>query len=205
MGTKRDKSASVIWLDSPERYGLISRILHWGMAYLLVWQFGVILAYRLFGPLEIIKTITWYGPYHGTVGLLTALLVAIRAVWTLLNRHRRPSYGRGWLGRLAAIGHVGLHFIMFAVPWVALLRTYGVGGGWSPWGLPLIPATGQRVEWMVAIGDASHGILAWTLAALMAGHVAMAIVHGMMLRDDVVSRMAGPLRRRKPSSPSNPD
>lgn len=200
MRTRRDKSTSGIWLDATERYGLISRILHWAMAYLLVWQFGVIIAYRLFGPLEIIKTITWYGPYHGTVGLLTFLLVMARAAWTLLNRRRRPSYARGWAGRVAAIGHVALYLTMFAVPAVALLRSYGGGHGWSPWGVPFIPATGQRIEWMVAIGDASHRILAWTLAAFMAGHIAMAFVHGTIFQDGILSRMAGSLRRRSSSS-----
>ncbi|MHC1548065.1 cytochrome b [Phyllobacterium sp. K27] len=205
MGTKPNEPATRIWFDSTTRFGLITRILHWGMAYLLLWQFGVILSYRVFGPLEIIKTITWYGPNHGTVGLLTFLLVVARTLWTFANRRRRPSHARGWPGRVAAAGHVALYLTMFTVPTVGLLRIYGDGHGWSPWGFPVIPATGKRIEWMVALGNASHGIFAWTLAAFMAGHIVMVFVHRMMFRDGILSRMTGPLGRRKPSSPSSPD
>ncbi len=83
-------------MDSPERYGLVSRALHWGMAYLLIWQFFTILTWRVFGPAEWVKFVTSFGPYHGTVGLLVLPLVVIRAVWVLVNRKRRPPHETGW-------------------------------------------------------------------------------------------------------------
>ena len=63
------------------------------------------------------------------------------------------------------------------MPALALLRAYGSGKGFSPFGLPLMPATGVKVDWMVAPANAIHGFLAWTLLALIAGHIAMVIVH----------------------------
>lgn len=205
MGTTPDEPAARIWFDSPKRFGLITRILHWGMAHLLLWQFGLILSHRVFGPLEIINTITWYGPNHGTVGLLTFLLIVARTVWTVSNRRRRPSYARGSLGRVAAVGPMPLYLTMFEVPTVRLLRIYGDGHGWSLRGFPFMPATGRPIEWMVALGNASHGILAWTLAAFMAGHIVMAFVHGMLFRDGILTRMTGPLRRRASPIPPHSD
>jgi cytochrome b561 len=44
---------------------------------------------------------------------------------------------------------------------------------------------------MVAPASALHGPLAWTLLALVGGHVAMAIFHDAVLRDRTIARMAG--------------
>ena len=40
-------TASSVWLDTPARYGRISRWLHWGMALLFAWQF---IAAQYLGP-----------------------------------------------------------------------------------------------------------------------------------------------------------
>ncbi|NWJ27102.1 cytochrome b/b6 domain-containing protein [Rhizobium sp. RM] len=98
-----------MWLDSPGRYGLISRLLHWGMAYLLIWQFAVIVMWRVFGPADWVKSVTSFGPGHGAVGLLTIILVVIRVIWTRINRGRRPERASGWSGRAAAVVHFSFY------------------------------------------------------------------------------------------------
>lgn len=183
-----------IWMDSPERYGLVSRALHWCMAYLLLWQFGIILSWRVFGPSDLLKAITSLGPYHGTVGLLTIILVVFRFGWALFNRKRRPPRGSGWSCRAALAGHVGLYTLMFAIPALGLLRAYGNGKGWKQWDLQVVPATGEEIGWMTAPADALHGILSWTLFALIVGHIAMTLHHRFIRCDSVLARMAGPLR-----------
>lgn len=185
-----------IWIDSPERYGLISRALHWGMAYLLIWQFVIILAWRIFGESDLLKTITGLGPYHRTVGLLTIILVITRACWVLVNRNRRPRHAAGWPGPVALAAHVTFYVLMFAIPALAILRSYGNGKGWAQWGIEIVPATGLQIGWMIAPADVLHGLLSWLLCILIAGHIAIALVHGLVLKDNVLSRMVGPLRLR---------
>jgi cytochrome b561 len=177
-------------LDSPDRYGLISRLLHWGKACLLIWQFAVILTWRIFGPADWVKSVTSIGPGHGTVGLLTILLVVIRVIWALINRGRRPVRASGWSGRAAAFVHFSFYGLMFIIPALALVRAYGNGRGFMPW----IPATGVRVEWMVAPANLLHGVLSWCLSALIAGHIAMALFHQLALKDGTLARMIGSVR-----------
>ena len=43
---------------------------------------------------------------------------------------------------------------------------------------------------MTAPAEAAHGTLAWVLLALVTGHVAMAIWHQAVLRDDTLRKMA---------------
>ncbi|WP_343312699.1 cytochrome b [Brucella sp. BE17] len=193
------KHDDAYWLDTPQRYGLISRAMHWGMAYLLIWQFFSILLWKGFGPAEWVKTVTSFGPYHGTVGLLVFLLVILRAVWAWINRTKRPPHENGTIGLAARAGHIALYLLMFAIPTLALLRAYGNGKGWNPWGLPLIPATGEERVWLIAPANALHSTLSWLLAALIAGHIIMAFFHAIIRKDGIFSRMAGPLRKRSRS------
>lgn len=181
------------WVDTPDRYGLITRALHWGMAYLLIWQFSTILAWRVFSQSPLLGTILSFGPYHGTVGLLTIILVVIRAAWALWNMPNRPPREKNWLGRASLAGHVSLYALMAAIPALALLRSYGEGKGWISWGLTIVPVTGETVPWMIAPANALHGFLAWALCILIAGHILMAIFHRLIRKDRVLSRMIGPL------------
>lgn len=195
MSGKMAEKTPRIWMDSPERYGLVSRTLHWGMAYLLIWQFATILTWRIFGPAEWVKLVTSFGPYHGTTGLLAIVLVVIRAGWALVNRGRRPPHKAGWAGRAALAGHVVLYGLMFVIPALALLRAYGSGKGWAPW----IPATGQEIVWLTAPANALHGLLSWCLSALIVGHILMALLHRFVLKDSILARMTGPLKPRTAS------
>ncbi len=43
--------------------------------------------------------------------------------------------------------------------------------------------------WVSERRNALHGLLGWTLLALIAGHVAMALWHGLVRRDATLRRM----------------
>lgn len=190
-------------MDSPDRYGLVSRALHWFMAYLLMWQFVIILSWRVFGESDLLKTITGLGPYHRTVGLLTIILVILRAGWALVNRRQRPPHEAGWPGRAARAGHVALYFLMFAIPALAILRSYGNGKGWSQWGMQIVPATGEEIAWLMAPANILHGPLSWCLSALIVGHILAALFHRFIRKDGILARMTGPLRSRTVVCPTS--
>ncbi|MBN7809290.1 cytochrome b [Agrobacterium rosae] len=178
-----------MWMDRPDRYGLVSRLLHWTMAYLLIWQFLVIVTWRLFGDRDWVTTVTSFGPGHGTVGLLVIGLVVIRAIWALVNRKRRPVQSQSVSGRAAVAVHVSFYVLMFTIPGLALLRAYGSGKGWQPW----IPASGVEVSWMMTPANLLHGMLAWCLSILIGGHVIMALVHRFRWKGETLGRMTGRL------------
>ena len=183
--------AQTPWLDTPARYGLVSRALHWGMAALFAWQFAGMAVRLLVGrsPLTAFMVGT-----HAPLGTLLLVLVLARGAWGLANARRRPRHAPGVLGRLATLGHLVLYAGMLVVPSLALLRAAGSGRGFAPFGIPLFaPFSGGPVGWMVAPANAAHGLLAWTLLTLVAGHIAMVVVHRRLWRDDVLHRMAGPL------------
>ena len=79
---------------------------------------------------------------------------------------------------------------MIAVPGMALLRQYGSGDAFAPFGIPVMPARGEKIGWMAVPADLFHYWLGFTLMAVVLGHVAMALLHRLLWKDDVLSRMA---------------
>jgi cytochrome b561 len=181
------------WLDTPRRYGFVSRLLHWGMASLFLWQFAGMVVRITLGRHPV--TAFMVGS-HTAIGTLLLVLLLLRGAWGLVNTRRRPPHQPGLAGKLAVLGHLALYGFMLVVPGLGLLRAYGSGRPFAPFGIPLFPGFQGPVGWMTAPGNAVHGLLAWTLLALVAGHVAMVIVHRWLWRDDVLHRMAGRLPER---------
>ena len=191
---------SLPWRDTPDRYGLVSRFLHWGMALLFAWQFAGMVVKVTVGrsPLTAFLVGT-----HASVGALLFLLILLRGAWGLYNLRRRPPHEPGPLGLAARLGHLALYALMLAVPALALLRQYGSGRAFAPFGIPLWPASGERIEALVAPANTAHGLLAWTLLALIGGHIAMVLLHRFLWRDGVLTRMAGRARGAHPA-PASP-
>lgn len=181
-------SLATPWRDNKLVYGRISRALHWGMAMLFAWQFAGV-GFRALGILEPLAKLI--ASTHGATGTLLLALVLLRGAWGLAHLRRRPAPPAHGPRRLATLGHLALYGLMLAVPALALLRTYGMGRAFAPFGIPLFAGFEGRIGWMTAPANALHGLLGWTLLALIAGHVVMAVAHRVFWQDDVLVRMAG--------------
>ncbi len=174
-------------LDNPNGYGVISRSLHWLMAVLFVWQF-ISTTLRVFAKDTPIYNFIW--PTHYQVGFALLLLVLVRGAWGLLNASRRP-HKTGLIGKLAAFGHLVIYALMFVVPALALLRSYGNGRGFSFLGMEIFAQTGVQNPALTAPGSAAHGLLGWVLLAVIVAHVLMAFIHHFALRDNTLHLMTG--------------
>lgn len=172
--------------DSVDRYGTISRALHWGMAILIAWQFATAGARVLFedSPLDSFLWAT-----HKPLGLLLLILVAVRAAWSISNVGHRPAP----LSVMAKLGHLAMYVLIVLIPVIALMRQYGSGREFSPFGLPLMPGfEGDAIEWLEAPANLFHGWLGWLLLVLVLGHIVMTVAHRHRSGDaDVLRRMIG--------------
>src|SRR3546814_14071805 len=87
--------------DSKERYGRISRFLHWGMALLIGWQLLKIFDRVADGEHWIGQTLV---PWHVSIGTLLLLLIALRTVWAVRQKGSRPEQDPA-TAFLVRIGH----------------------------------------------------------------------------------------------------
>ncbi|MFC0406664.1 cytochrome b [Roseomonas elaeocarpi] len=173
------------WFDTPSGYGRISRGFHWLMAALFAWHFAGALLFVSIGDTAITRFV---GGTHFTMGFTLFVLVLLRGVWGLINLKRRPPHP-GRLGRAAVAGHLLIYALMVIVPGLALLRQYGSGDPFSPYGIPVMPARGNRIEWMMVPADLLHYWLGFTLLVVVLGHAAMAVLHRILWKEDVLGRM----------------
>ena len=172
--------------DTRERYGTVSRFLHWAVALLVAWQ-----ALKIFDRID--DGEHWVGqtlvPWHVSIGVLVLLLVLPRILWAVRNQGRRPpAPPPPALGLLAKAGHVALYAALLLMPLSGIAIMVGNGYGLTVFGVELV-AGGREVPWLAAFGGTVHSPLAWVLILMVLGHAAMALVHHFIKRDGVLRRM----------------
>lgn len=177
--------------DTAEAYGLVTRLLHWIIAALILWQFLGMGLKLILGRQPVVG---FFVKLHQPVGTAIFILILLRVVWALLNLNNRPNHGRGIIGMAATVGHLLLYLLMLLIPGAALLRAYGSDRPFAPFGFGIFPAQQPEITWMVGVADRLHGEMAWLLGLLILGHVVMVGVHEAMWKDGTFARMTG--RRR---------
>lgn len=170
--------------DTPQHYGTISRLFHWITALLLLWQFTTAFGHLLLDDTPV-GDFLWSS--HKPTGLVIIVLITIRLAWALWTHPRRPAA----INQLAAYGHYALYALMLLIPALALLRQYGSGRSFTPFGIPLMPGfEGEAIEWMTLPANVLHSWLGWLLLAMVAGHIMMARAHRRSGDVNVLERMA---------------
>jgi len=170
--------------------------LHWLMAGLLAVIFGVgIYMHDL--PLSPWKLQIY--SWHKWAGVTAFLLVLLRLGWRFSHRPPDLPSTMSRPTRLAAhAGHALLYLLMIAIPLTGWLMSSAKGFQTVYFGVLPIPDLLAKDP---ALGDLLrdiHATLNFLLAAVVAGHVAAALKHHLIDRDDVLRRML-PRRGRQPN------
>ena len=176
-------------LDSPTRYGTVSRFFHWSIGALIIWQILSMVAKNTLGREAALAA--FMAGSHASVGFVIFLLVWLRVVWAIINRGRRPVHGDGLLGLAARAGHLVMYLLMLFIPTVAVLRAFGGERSFAVFGIPLSGGRpeGQEIEALTGLANL-HGEMGWLLAVLILGHVGMAVFHSVVLKDRTIAKMA---------------
>lgn len=181
-------------LDSPAGWGWVSRLLHWTMAALILFQLGYgLYMTRVQDLLErFVLTQT-----HKSWGFVVFVLALARILWRLGNRSR-PALPPmpAWQARAAAVSHGLLYLLMILMPvsgWLMasaaptqdLLQMQNLVFGVYALPDPFVPGA-QRIE------DASrlvHVYAAIGLTALLVLHAGAALKHQFVDHDGLLARM----------------
>ncbi|RME35862.1 MAG: cytochrome b [Gammaproteobacteria bacterium] len=180
--------------DFPDGYGLVSILLHWGMAVLILGLFALglyMVGLDYYHP--------WYNAapdLHRVVGLLTGLLLLLRLAWRAASPRPRPL-GREWERRLAAVVHHSLYLLTAALVASGYLTSTAEGHGIPVYGWFEVPALRDWGEGMEDRFGELHEWFAWAIIALTALHAAAALKHHYIDRDATLWRMLGRVPARR--------
>ncbi len=169
--------------------------LHWIMALLILatLPLGLGMTELALSPLKL-KLYAW----HKWIGVTVFALAVLRLAWRLSHPAPPPPAGMpAWQRRAAAVLHGLLYVLLLAIPLSGWLMSSAKGFQTVYLGLLPIPDLLAKDE---ALGDALAGVHAWlnySLAALLLVHVAAALKHHLIDRDEVLVRMLPLVKPRK--------
>ncbi len=171
-------------------YSIIARVLHWLTVLLLILLFtsGIAMTerteqYNLWDA----TTNTLYSS-HKALGLFLLTMIVLRLIYRLSFGTPPHPLSLNNLQKIAAEGvHWGLYALLILVPmvgWIGIsmfpaLNIFGVQ-------IPaLVAPDRQGAAWAFEI----HEVLGYLLLALIALHIAAALFHAFILKDDILQRM----------------
>jgi cytochrome b561 len=161
--------------------------LHWVGAALILANlaFGLYLAGLPLSPAKL-----RYLPWHKWIGVTVLLLSAARLAWRL--GHPAPELPPALTAtemRLARLSHVLLYVLFFASPLTGWLFSSAAGIKTVYLGLLPLPDLVPKDKALAAVLRAAHKWINYSMAAVIAVHVAAALKHHFHDRDDVLRRM----------------
>ncbi len=171
----------------PTRYTAFAIAWHGLMALVIAGLFalGIYMHDLPFSPTKL-QLYSW----HKWGGVCVFLLVLIRLVWRLIHRPPAlPAHMQGLVRVAAHAGHHVLYLLMFAVPLSGWLMSSAKGFQTVLFGVWPIPDLLTKDPALAGILQPLHFALNMLLLIVVIGHVAAALKHHWIDKDDVLTRM----------------
>ncbi|HWL72224.1 MAG TPA: cytochrome b/b6 domain-containing protein [Geminicoccus sp.] len=153
----------------PVTYDRISKLLHWLVAALVVTQLITALTWPQYGDESMARYVLFR--IHMFSGIAILILMVMRLAWRQKSPWRPLPDDVPPAVRIAArANHVAFYVALILQPLLGLLMISPFGGAGS---------------WL----NGAHVILGWTVVVLVVLHVAGALWHGFVRKDQVMQRM----------------
>jgi cytochrome b561 len=169
------------------------RLLHWGMALLLVTMVVGVELHDAFPKGSTMRSLLM--DVHMQFGLLVFLAIWPR-LWQAVRGAKPPVSppSPAWQERLAALTHLALYAAMVALPVIGVLMVQSGNRPVSLWGLQLPQLIGASKDVSKTLREV-HETLGNVVIGLVALHVAAAVWHHRVLKDNTLVRMLPPRRK----------
>lgn len=177
--------------NTHDRYGFLSKFLHWVMAAMIVALIAV--GYYMTGlDKEDPGRINIYN-MHKAVGALTLMLLILRIVWLRLSpAPELPGVFSDKEKRVTKGMQSLLYLLMVLVPVSGYVMSTAAGYPVSFFGLFDMPVLLEKNKPLADFAHEAHGLMAYATLAFVALHMAGAVKHRLLSRGsdaDVLQRM----------------
>jgi len=174
--------------NEPDRYGIISRLLHWTIAILFISLIPLGIFASMI-PEDTPFRLSYY-VVHKTIGVTLFILVLIRIVWNILSK--RPELDSSLKARdakLAHSAHLALYFAMLALPITGFMMTsyHGYGTYFYFWEFsPPVEESDVYIVW----GLFHKYLLPYLIYVVLGAHILGALKHHFIDDDkNAIKRM----------------
>jgi cytochrome b561 len=127
---------------------------------------------------------------HKSFGVIILLLILARFAWKLMNPTPKASSDASSIQEALASGmHWLLYALMFAQPLSGILMSQSAGYPVSVFGLFEIPTFVNKAQASAEFFQGAHGVIWILLVVSVLGHIAAAMFHHFVRKDDVLRSM----------------
>lgn len=175
-------------------YSATAISLHWLVVLLIfsTWPLGLYMVDLPLSPQKL-KFFSW----HKWIGVTIFLCAVARLFWRLTHPvPAPPGTSPRWERRAAAVSHALLYGLILVIPISGWLYSSATGVPVVYLGLLQLPDLVDKDKELAALLKFTHAFLNATLFALVCMHVAAALKHHFLDRDEVLSRMLPFVKRR---------
>lgn len=175
-------------------YGVLSILLHWGMAIVII---------ALFWLGEFMEDLDYYSPWyttapfwHKAVGMLLFFVLMFRIIWVMTNTRPAPlaSYN-AWEMIAAKLTHYGFYLLLVVISISGYFITTAKGSAIDIFGWFEIPAATNLDSDMAEFMGETHEIAASLGAVLLLLHVAATVKHHCFDKDATLKRILKPVNQ----------
>ena len=183
-------------------YSSVSILLHWVIAVLVIGQIGTVMA--MDAASDDMRPL--WSMLHKSGGMAILMLTLVRIAWRFREPWKPlPVQMPSWQKVIARISHVGFYAVLLAMPLLGWAASSAAGRGFEFYGLfdwPLLPVGGGR-ETARGLMDI-HSLGAKVLYVLLFLHIAGALKHQFLDRDNELRKMLPFLPDRGFADPRGP-
>jgi cytochrome b561 len=177
-------------------YGIVSILLHWIMAVLIIGLF-VLGLYMV----DLDYYSKWYNAapwWHKSIGMLVFALLLFRLVWLMSNVHPAPleSY-KSWEIKAAKATHYSFYILLIIICISGYLISTAKGASIDIFGWFSIPAIISFSKYQADISGEIHEIAAYVMAFLFLLHVCATFKHHFIDKDVTLIRIVKPIIKKE--------
>lgn len=173
--------------NTPQSYGPVSKLFHWLLFALLFCAFALGLTMT---DMELSPDKLRLYQLHKSFGIAIMGVALLRLLWRLLNPvPEMPAAMARWEKQAAHVTHAVLYILMLLVPLIGWIMSSASGYPVSVFGLFVMPNLVQPDKELAEFLAEVHETLAWGMLALVGLHVAAALKHHFINKDNVLRRM----------------
>lgn len=180
--------------NTKQHYGLMAILLHWGMALLIFFMFGLGLY-----MVDLDYYHAWYQSapdLHKSLGFCVLLLWLVRLIWRWSQVQPETMQGQGAWQRMERKLAWTMHILLYILIPVICLSGYLIstadGRGIEVFSLFTVPSLPVSIDRQADVAGNWHFYLAWALILMVCCHALAALKHHFIDRDEVFKNMLKP-------------